>query len=259
MKTKEIIQSIIEKYDANLTRELIEEKLAIAKDYLKQETKDIIVDNRNYKVTRAGIGPINSEFGRLFQINFNVSDFWKKYTVLTNCNLDSKNYLPIFQKELDVYLRIDSGCDPGQMYNDLMCDCREQLDSAIEEIAKSDQGLIIHIPAQDGRGKGTAFHLATLYLQEQLNIDTIESFSLIEGDSKEKNLDIRTYDGAIAVMKYLGLNEDFIINYGTNNPKKINPLIKEGFQLKRMPVIIPATKYTAHHLEAKKQILGHLL
>ncbi len=252
-----IIKKVANRY--NLTREDVVKDLDIAFSFMNEVSKKITVDNKKYDVKKTAMGPVFTGCGKFYQLDFEVNDNWGKYMVLVNSDVaNSEPHLPVFDKNKEVYLRIDSGCEPGQVFYDKMCDCKEQLELAIKNLGKADQGLIIHIPSQDGRGKGTAFHLATLYLQEKLGVDTVESFSLIEGQSSKNNLDSRTYEGAIGILKFFGL-EDYKINFGTNNPLKIEPLEKNGFNINRKPVVIKETNYTKNHLYAKQAVLGHLL
>lgn len=247
------------KKENNLNEKKIIEQLAIAYLMNTPKSKEIEVNKKNYVVTKIAQGPIKNNNLDFYQINFKVNDLWQDYKVLLKANLSNDDYLPKFDTNKEIYLRIDSGCEPGQIFNDQMCDCRNQLKYAIQKLGESEQGLIIHIPNQDGRGKGTDFHLATLYLQQELNINTVESFSLMEKGKHAHNLDSRTYEGAISILKYFEINQNHKINFGTNNPLKINPMIDEGFNLIRSPIIIDSTLYTQNHLNAKKKILGHYL
>ena len=60
--------------------------------------------------------------------------------------------------------------------------------------------MIINVPAQDGRGMGISFKLATLWLQDTLGVDTVESASMIAPGGV---IDIRTYSGIIGILKFL--------------------------------------------------------
>ncbi|MGM5485412.1 MAG: hypothetical protein ACQEP1_06090 [Nanobdellota archaeon] len=256
---EDFIEDISER--KNLSKEELNYSLGIAKKLMEKRTKIVNVGERDYNVTKTALGPIKKDdHNNFYQINFEIDDIWEKYMVLTKSELDPENhYLPAYDNKKDLYLRIDSGCEPGQTFQDQMCDCFDQLHMAIDGLINSEQGLIIHIPKQDGRGRGTDFHLATLYLQEELNVNTVESFSLLGEDSSEESLDVRTYEGAIATMKYLGIDNNFNIKFGTNNKKKIDPLEKEGYNIIRSPTEIEPTKYTKQHLQAKKEHLGHFL
>jgi GTP cyclohydrolase II len=91
-------------------------------------------------------------------------------------------------------LRIDSGCVSGQIYDDESCDCIDQLNAGLEFLIqdKSKYGLVIHIPAQDGRGFGTAPKTETeiykyggkgrVHKTEQL--DTVSAAELLYGTKK---------------------------------------------------------------------------
>lgn len=219
-------------------------------------------------VTRVGIGPIKTPYGRFWQVEFNIDDEWKHYQVLVKASFDVSRLMPKFQKRKQVIIRPDSGCATGQRFTDLTCDCREQLHVTMKTIAQAGQGLIVHMPTQDGRGKGLGFKLGTLWLQDELNVNTVESASMLANDG---NIDVRTYAGVIGILKFLGVpNSAGPDDHGTggstgcrlllaaNNPEKARVFAENGFKLAgREPVTVPPTNYTRHHLRAKKTILGH--
>jgi 3,4-dihydroxy 2-butanone 4-phosphate synthase/GTP cyclohydrolase II len=117
-------------------------------------------------VTRTGMGILNTDFGAFYQFDFTVSDKWEKYSVLVKAELDAK-FNPAFKRKDSVLLRIDSGCETGQLFGDRTCECREQLELAMEDVKNAKEGMIIHIPRQDARGLGLPFKLATLTLQDK--------------------------------------------------------------------------------------------
>ncbi|HRO51214.1 MAG TPA: peptide ABC transporter substrate-binding protein, partial [Hyphomicrobium sp.] len=51
-------------------------------------------------------------------------------------------------------VRVHSGCVTGDIFHSLRCDCRAQLDSALERIAKTPNGVLIYLPYHEGRGIG---------------------------------------------------------------------------------------------------------
>jgi 3,4-dihydroxy 2-butanone 4-phosphate synthase/GTP cyclohydrolase II len=163
--------------------------------------------------------------------------------------------MPVFEDSDKLMLRIDSGCDSGQKFADLTCDCRDQLLLAMQEIAKVGKGVVINMPPQDGRGMGSPFKLATLSLQEQLHITTVEAASILADGGQ---IDKRTYAGAIAILRFFLVSKKREILLMTNNPDKLSVFEENGYRtVKRVPVIIPPTAYTRHHLEAKQLYLGH--
>jgi len=253
---KNIVLQVAKKYGKDVKD--VTHKLEIARKLCSEKTKEIKVNNSKYIVKKTAMGLINTSNGKFYQLNFEVSDKWRKYIVLTKSHINEDEGIPVFDPNKDVYLRIDSGCEPGHIFNDRNCDCKSQFEMAIKYIGKSEQGLLIYIPNQEGRGKGSNHHLAALYLQDELGVDTVESFSLLEGNLDIENLDTRTYNGAIAILNFLGLRKN-MIRYGTNNPMKIIALERNGFKIKREPLIAPRIKHIEHHLQAKKKVLKHML
>src|SRR5213594_2012323 len=122
-------------------------------------------------VTRLGVGPLTTRWGVFWKFVFNVSDRWSEYAAIVRADLD-RNHMPLFRNGERVLVRLDSGCTTGQVFGDLTCECREQLDLAQAIIADSEEeGLVICIPRQDGRGMGLQSKLATLTLQSELRLD----------------------------------------------------------------------------------------
>ena len=231
------------------------EILADAENSKKAVTKTIDLVSGSYEVSKRGCGPLKTIYGNFYQMRFDVNDQWKTYYVIAKSSLDRKLMSVVFDKDKDVFLRIDSGCSTGQLFHDQTCECREQLDLSMSKMGERTQGLIIHIPPQDGRGKGIDFKLATLYLQNELKINTVDAFKLLEKNNRHTDLDSRTYDGAVAILKYLGVDNRLI--FCTNNPKKLEAIKKNGFRVKNESIAIPPTEDTAHHLIAKQKDLGH--
>jgi GTP cyclohydrolase II len=95
-----------------------------------------------------------------------------------------------------------------------------------------------------------------LYLQDTLHVDTVEASELLEPQGSR---DVRTYAGVIAVLKFLGIRSDQPILLSSNNPKKLAPLLENGFSNAALfPNVVPPTSHTAQHLKAKQQRLGHI-
>lgn len=235
------------------------EKITFILDVYKKIKKRIkVIENNktnNYVVTRNGIGPIETDFGTFWCYNFVVNDKWKEYFCLIKCGKFEKGY-PIF-KNNEVFLRIDSGCKTSHLFGDKTCECSEQLKMSMKIISELQEGIIIHIPEQDGRGQGIRFKLATLTIQKYLGIDTYESAKIV---AAKKDIDIRTYSGSIAILKFLKIKNK-VINIATNNPKKISVFStnSNGLNLgSRIPIIIKPTNLTLSHLIAKEKKMGHL-
>jgi GTP cyclohydrolase II len=217
-----------------------------------------IVDHgvaRSLTITRRGVGPILNDYGSFSEFVFNIDDGWKEYHVLVKAKL-TDGLDPMFLATEPILIRIDSGCQTGQMFGDQTCECKQQLDLAMANLQNASQGLIIHIPAQDGRGLGLPFKLSTLGLQAQLGLDTVEAATALAGGD---GIDSRSYSGAIGILKFFGVSEKIGLKLMTNNPKKTAGFQENGYTVTGLvPVVIPPSKHTARHLLAKQKALGHL-
>lgn len=211
-------------------------------------------NDHKYTVTRQGIGILNTEYGQFWQLDFFLNDRWKKYSVIVRGKMSS-DFTPAFNNPSRVTLRIDSGCESGHKFDDISCDCRDQLLMAMREIAKIGEGIVIAIPCQDGRVMGNPFKLATLFLQDRLRLTTVESASVLtDGGSIDK----RSYGGVIAILRFLRVPQKCEIGLMTNNPHKFHIFTENGYRAsERIPIIIPPTHHTRRHLEAKQLYLGH--
>ena len=231
-----------------------------AKRSMQPEKKffDVIVGNVELlcQVTRQGVGILETKHGIFYLFDFKVNDSWESYSVLVKAEIDD-NFMPHFKNSEHITLRIDSGCLTGQLFGDQTCECKEQLDEAMKTLNQVGEGIIVCIPAQDGRGMGLAFKLGTLLLQHQLGVNTVESANLLASKS---TIDIRTYTGVIGILKFFGITEKTKIALATNNPKKIEPFIANGYTVeKTIPIVIAPNEHTKKHLEAKKKYLGHTI
>lgn len=211
-------------------------------------------EERRYVVIRHGVGSLKTPYGLFWLFNFFVNDRWKLYSVVVRGKL-SADFMPIFENPNRILLRIDSGCDSGQKFADITCDCREQLMFAMQEISKIGEGIVINMPPQDGRGMGSPFKLATMSLQEQLRLTTVEAASVLAGGG---SIDKRSYAGAVAILRFFHISKKREIDLMTNNSDKLSVFEENGYRATKMvPVIIPPTQYTRKHLEAKQLYLGH--
>ena len=209
---------------------------------------------RRYTVVRQGIGILDTPYGLFWQFDFFVNDRWKRYPVVVRGKL-AADFIPEFGNPDRILLRIDSGCESGQKFGDITCDCKDQLILAMQEIVKAGEGLVINIPNQDGRGMGNHFKLATLSLQEQLRLTTVEAASVLTDAGP---IDKRTYAGVIAILRFLRISQKQKIGLMTNNPYKLNVFEENGYRaVAQVPVVIPPTHYTRRHLESKQLYLGH--
>jgi 3,4-dihydroxy 2-butanone 4-phosphate synthase/GTP cyclohydrolase II len=148
----------------------------------------------------------------------------------------------------DVLVRIHSECWTGETLGSLKCDCREQLEHAIEAIVKNERGLIVYL-RQEGRGIGLGNKVRAYALQNQ-GADTVEANAIL-GFAP----DLRDYGLAAAILDDLGVTS---LRLMTNNPEKMADLEAWGVRiLGRVPHWVSRHEHNRQYLDVKKCKLGH--
>ena len=146
-------------------------------------------------------------------------------------------------------VRIHSQCLTGDVFHSLRCDCRAQLELALDRIAQEGRGLIIY-ENQEGRGIGLMNKLRAYELQDQ-GLDTVEANEKLGFEA-----DLRNYALTAAIIKWFGADKVRLLS---NNPDKVAALEAAGVHVvERAPIIVPALETTAEYLRIKKEKLGHL-
>lgn len=238
----------------------LQKSIDIIKRGMLPETKRLPVTEdgilKYYSIERRGVGILNTEHGKFWEFEFAIDDVWESYSVIIKADVDTDTFTPKFKDQNNLVLRIDSGCKTGQVFGDLTCECHEQLDLAMKTLSEKGEGIIINIPKQDGRGMGISFKLATLWLQDELGVDTVESASILAPGGV---IDIRTYSGIIGILKFFGISKSSTINLASNNPKKASVFEENGYKIGEfVPIVIEPNQHTERHLRAKQERLGHI-
>lgn len=132
----------------------------------------------------------------------------------------------------------------------MKCDCREQLQLALESIQDSPPGMVIYLQ-QEGRGIGLANKIAAYALQEK-GLDTVDANRALGLPD-----DCREYSAVAHVLKDLGITS---IRLMTNNPRKINELTALGINVTgRVPCQVKAGAYNIGYLGTKQRRMQHLM
>ncbi|HEX5446908.1 MAG TPA: bifunctional 3,4-dihydroxy-2-butanone-4-phosphate synthase/GTP cyclohydrolase II, partial [Pirellulales bacterium] len=102
-------------------------------------------------------------------------------------------------------------------------------------------------------GIGLAQKIKAYGLQDR-GLDTVEANVALGFKA-----DMRDYGVGIQILKDLGLNRVRLL---TNNPKKTDAFIYDGFDLEvvgQVPIVAPVNEHNARYLATKREKLGHQL
>lgn len=150
-----------------------------------------------------------------------------------------------------VLVRVHSQCLTGDTFGSLRCDCRNQLHSAMERIAKEKRGILLYLLNQEGRGIGLVNKIKAYKLQEN-GKDTVEAN--LELGFKE---DQRDYGIGAQILRKLGVKKMRLL---TNNPSKYIALSGYGLEIvERVPVEVEFSKESIEYMKTKKEKMGHIL
>jgi GTP cyclohydrolase II len=147
-------------------------------------------------------------------------------------------------------VRIHSQCLTGDVFHSLRCDCRAQLEIALQAIAEEGRGLLIY-EHQEGRGIGLLNKLRAYELQDQ-GADTVEANERLGFES-----DLRSYALPAAILRYFALDSVRLLS---NNPEKVEAVERAGVRVvERIPCLADVLDTREAYLRTKKEKMGHLL
>ena len=149
-----------------------------------------------------------------------------------------------------VLVRIHSECLTGDVFGSLRCDCGDQIEMALQQLAEAGSGIFLYM-RQEGRGIGLHNKIKAYSLQDQ-GLDTVEANETLGFEP-----DLRHYGVGAQILRDLGVRK---LNLLTNNPKKVVGL--SGFDLEivdRIPVEAEVTDENRRYLKTKKARMGHIL
>ena len=152
--------------------------------------------------------------------------------------------------EDDVLVRVHSQCLTGDIFDSTRCDCGDQLDKALEMIAKAGKGVLLYL-GQEGRGIGLVHKIMAYQLQDQ-GKDTVEA-----NEALGFKADQRDYGIGAQILVELGVRRMRLM---TNNPRKFVGLEGYGLEIvERVPLEVAPSDESRRYLKTKKEKLGHLL
>jgi GTP cyclohydrolase II len=149
-----------------------------------------------------------------------------------------------------VLCRIQSECLTGEVFGSLRCDCKHQLDLAMEQIAKEGAGVLLYL-RQEGRGIGLGNLIKAYFLQEG-GVDTVDANRILGFPD-----DGRDFDCATIILRDLNVAS---VRLMTNNPNKIDSLVNAGIHVEeRVSHVVPTTPHAHDFMAVKCERLGHFL
>ena len=148
----------------------------------------------------------------------------------------------------NVLCRVHSECWTSEVIGSLKCDCREQLDAALERIAAEGAGVVVYL-RQEGRGIGLGNKVRAYALQNG-GADTVEANLALGFEA-----DSRRYDLAAAILADLQVRS---IRLLTNNPLKVAGLRAAGVNVaSRLAHWVGENQHNATYLAVKRRKMGH--
>jgi GTP cyclohydrolase II len=147
-------------------------------------------------------------------------------------------------------LRIHSQCFTGEMLGSLRCDCRDQLEMAMQAIGDEGRGLVIY-EYQEGRGIGLIAKLEAYELQDA-GLDTIEANHALgfRGDCRDFSL-------PPAILRDLGIKRVRLLS---NNPRKASALAEGGIEVvAQLACEAVPNEHSFAYLRTKREKMGHAL
>jgi GTP cyclohydrolase II len=146
------------------------------------------------------------------------------------------------------FVRVHSECLTGEVFGSLKCDCRDQLQQAMEMIALRQRGVLVYL-RQEGRGIGLGNKIRAYALQAR-GADTIEANHELGFPT-----DMREFHLAADILLYLGASRVIL---HTNNPEKVEALERAGIAVEaRASAFGAVNQHNVGYLETKHRELGH--
>lgn len=152
-----------------------------------------------------------------------------------------------------LYTRMHSSCVTSETLGGCDCDCVQQLEGAMERIAKSGHGVLFYL-LQEGRGVGYSSKARDRMLVQASgeSISTFEAYRLM-GLKK----DYRQYLNIADIVHILGIQAEWVIL--TNNPDKVEAMKRNGLVVRRMEALeFDPGPFNQFYLKSK-QASGHTL
>lgn len=181
----------------------------------------------------------------------NLPTRWGNFKIRIYPDKEGKEHVVLWHGDLhhsSPLVRVHSECLTGDVFGSKKCDCGEQLQESLCQIAAEPSGMIIYL-RQEGRGIGLMKKIQAYALQEQ-GLDTVEANHALGCPA-----DGRTYEMVVHILSDFGLQSVRLLS---NNPRKITSLQQSSIDCDRVPLIIPTCIENSFYQQVKQTKLGHL-
>ncbi|CEM38204.1 unnamed protein product [Vitrella brassicaformis CCMP3155] len=150
---------------------------------------------------------------------------------------------------MDVPVRVHDQCMTSEALGSKRCDCKDQLDMAMEYVGRNN-GAVIYLQ-QEGRGIGLANKIAAYALQDR-GMDTVDANRHLGFED-----DTRSYESVPFILRDIGVESIVLM---TNNPRKVKHLIQLGVNIEGIiPLRVSPNDFNRKYLETKSQRMMHVL
>ncbi|HLE48216.1 MAG TPA: GTP cyclohydrolase II [Candidatus Thermoplasmatota archaeon] len=182
-----------------------------------------------------------TRYGRFRIVAFEGAADGKEHVAIVRGDVAGRTRVPV---------RIHSECLTGDAFGSLRCDCREQLEAALQALGRLEHGVILYL-RQEGRGIGLANKIRAYALQDA-GLDTVEANEALGFRPDER-------DYAVAAQMLAAVDVGSI-ELMSNNPHKLRALRAHGVLVEgRIPIVVPSNPHNRSYLETKRAKAGHLL
>jgi len=169
-------------------------------------------------------------------------------------DLETTPYVALVKGQLDsaqpVLTRLHSQCLTGDVFGSERCDCGEQLEAAMEMIAREGRGVIVYT-FDEGRGIGLLNKIRAYALQDGGH-DTVQANHELGFAA-----DLRDYSAGAHILFDLGVRS---VRLMTNNPDKVRTLQEYGLNVaERVALEVAPRAPNRAYLRTKRSKFGHML
>ncbi|HKS59653.1 MAG TPA: GTP cyclohydrolase II [Thermoplasmata archaeon] len=208
---------------------------------LKENAEHDCSEEGGVCVKIVAVANLPTRYGDFQVVAFASPSDKKEHAALVRGNVLEAEELPV---------RLHSECLTGEVFGSLRCDCREQLELALKEIARRESGIVLYL-RQEGRGIGFVNKIRAYELQDE-GLDTIQANEALGFRGDERDYEVAAHMLASLHVKSIRLM--------SNNPTKIADLRYHGIRVEgRIPIEVRPNRYNRKYLETKRLKAGHLL